>query len=307
MIQIKNIKYSIFALSGLLFLASCEGSEDLSSKSVINVSQTPNSEFQTYLNQNFEKPYNIAVNYQWQNNSSFDRMQLFPPNEAKAYEVAKALNVIWIDLYMQVAGKELLKEMSPAEIKLFGNANIDSFGVEKWQLSNDSPFPFTIFKVDDFNKNNEESMIRLSRNVQNNMAKLMAYHKKFDLEEFSNLNFRKYKLDDFGEKKEASELSSVPFYVGFYSFSAARYDVYEDFAETMSVLLSYPKHEVDQMIEYAATPADDYYKEVERARQAKKTLEAKRDFVTKYLKEEFDIDINVLNLQNLIRLKKYAQ
>lgn len=75
----------------------------------------------------------------------------------------------------------------------------------------------------------------------------------------------------------------------------------------MSVLLSYPKHEVDQMIEYAATPADDYYKEVERARQAKKTLEAKRDFVTKYLKEEFDIDINVLNLQNLIRLKKYAQ
>lgn len=150
-------------------------------------------------------------------------------------------------------------------------------------------------------------MIRLSRNVQNNMAKLMAYHKKFDLEEFSNLNFRKYKLDDFGEKKEASELSSVPFYVGFYSFSAARYDVYEDFAETMSVLLSYPKHEVDQMIEYAATPADDYYKEVERARQAKKTLEAKRDFVTKYLKEEFDIDINVLNLQNLIRLKKYAQ
>lgn len=179
---------------------------------------------------------------------------------------------------MQVAGKELLKEMFPAEIKLFGNANIDSFGVEKWQLSNDSPFPFTIFKVDDFNKNNEESMIRLSRNVQNNMAKLMAYHKKFDLEEFSNLNFRKYKLDDFGEKKEASELSSVPFYVGFYSFSAARYDVYEDFAETMSVLLSYPKHEVDQMIEYAATPADDYYKEVERARQAKKTLEAKKRF-----------------------------
>lgn len=51
MIQIKNIKYSIFALSGLLFLASCEGSEDLSPKSVINVSQTPNSEFQTYLNQ----------------------------------------------------------------------------------------------------------------------------------------------------------------------------------------------------------------------------------------------------------------
>lgn len=218
MIQIKNIKYSIFALSGLLFLASCEGSEDLSPKSVINVSQTPNSEFQTYLNQNFEKPYNIAVNYQWQNNSSFDRMQLFPPNEAKAYEVAKALNVIWIDLYMQVAGKELLKEMFPAEIKLFGNANIDSFGVEKWQLSNDSPFPFTIFKVDDFNKNNEESMIRLSRNVQNNMAKLMAYHKKFDLEEFSNLNFRKYKLDDFGEKKKPQSFLLFLFMLAFIVF-----------------------------------------------------------------------------------------
>ncbi|MRJ11152.1 hypothetical protein EDL98_08690 [Ornithobacterium rhinotracheale] len=306
MIQIKNIKYSIFALSGLLFLASCEGSEDLSPKSVIEVAQTPNSEFQTYLNQNFEKPYNIAVNYQWQSNNAFGKAKLYPPEEEKAFEMSKALKATWVDLYTEVVGEEFFKKMAPTEVNLFGNANIDTFGVENWQLQNDSPFPFTIFRVDRFSRNIHD-LTRLSRNVQNNMAKLMMYRKKIDAEAFAKLNFYKYQLSDYGKDVDIAELPSRVFALGFYSVSAYRHDVYEDFAETLSVLLSFPKHEIDEMIEYASTPSDDYYKEVERARLAKKTLEAKRDFVTKYLKDEFDIDLNVLNLQNLIRLRKYAQ
>lgn len=306
--QMRNTKYLSVAFLGFFLLFNCEDStEALSAKSVIEIpSSVEDSEAQTFLNENFKQPYNIFINYQWQSNGTFDKTQLYPPNEARAFEVSKALKTIWVDLYAEVAGEEFMKEMAVAEVKLFGNPNIDSFGVEKWQLRNDSPFPLSIFRVDEFERD-AKHLTRLSRNIQNNMAKLMMYRKSFDTEAFAKLNFRKYRLSDVGKDIDVATLSPGAFNLGYYSIPASRYDVYEDFAETLSILISYPKYQIDEMIEYAGTPIDDYYKEVERARQAKKTLEAKRDFVTKYLKNEFNIDINVLNLKNLIRIKEYAQ
>lgn len=96
-------------------------------------------------------------------------------------------------------------------------------------------------------------------------------------------------------------------YNGFYSIPATRYNVEEDFAETVSVILSTPKQEINRIIEAASTPSDNYIKEIKRAENAKKTLEAKRNFVTKYFKEEYNINIDILNVKCLIRMQNYLK
>lgn len=288
-----------------LFFIQCNDDDTLRDESVIQVQEKPNTELQKWIDDTYQKPYNIEVAYQWSSESTFKNTLLYPPEEQKVKMYLTALKSVWIDLYNEIGGEDFIKNLSPTQIKLFGDANIDGFGVERLQVTEKSPFPFTLFRVNEF-QNNKESVERLVRNVQNNTAKLMALRKPFDKEAFAKLNMRPYRLNDTGAGRDIYKISTV-FYQGYYSIPASRYDVDEDFAETMSVLITYPKYEVDQMIEFAATPSDNYYKEVERARQAKITLEAKRDFVAKYLRDKYDINLYLLNIKNLVYIQSYLK
>ncbi|MBV7440363.1 putative zinc-binding metallopeptidase [Weeksellaceae bacterium TAE3-ERU29] len=300
-------KYIIpsFAFFVSLLFIQCSDDDSLREESVIQMQEKPNTELQTWIDETYQKPYNIEIAYQWSSESTFKNTLLYPPEEEKVKMYLKALKSVWIDLYNEMGGEDFIKNLSPTEIKLFGDANIDGFGVERLQVTEKSPFPFTLFRVNEF-QNNKQSVERLVRNVQNNTAKLMALRKPFDKEAFAKLNMRPYRLNDIGSGRDIYKISTS-FYQGFYSFPAGRFSVDEDFAETLSVLLTYPKHEVDQMIEYASTPSDSYYKEVERARQAKVTLEAKRDFVAKYLKDKYDIDLYLLNIKSLVYIQNYLK
>lgn len=287
----------------MLFSSLQCSEETLATKSVVEDNKLPNSPLSQWIQENFTQPYNIEVKYQWQQESTYDKSTLYPPKEEKAQHYLKALKYLWIDLYKEIAGQDFIKTLSPYEIKLFGGANIDGFGVERMQLAGNQYFPVSLFNIDEFEKDSLK-IKKLTRNIQNHTAKLMILKKPFDKEKFAKLNTFPYILSNTGAGADIYT-AVYPSYTGFYSIPATRYNVEEDFAETFSVLVTTPRQEINRMIESAATPTDDYLKEVKRAENARRTLEAKRNFVTQYLNDEYNINIDVLTVKNLIRMQNY--
>ena len=122
-----KIKYFILSVAALM-LAAC--SEDaLDSTSIFDKgSQTPKTEFDTWLQKNYVEPYNIDFKYRFEYKESDVSKNLAPADYDKAIALAKLTKYLWLESYEELMGRDFIRTYAPKVLNLIGSVAYDSNG-----------------------------------------------------------------------------------------------------------------------------------------------------------------------------------
>lgn len=301
----KMKKIGVFLIVFIFFIG-CVKPEKLNKESVFIKENIKKTELDYWIDKNYTKPYGIAVKYQGDAVSKYTNV--YPPKKEKVLPVLKALKTLWINLYNdpKVGGKNFIANTPPININLYGGKNTGS-GREEIATPG-SALTIHIYNVDSFDEKNDKAVFKLLRIVYHNYAKRLIESKPFNREEW-----RKITLHHFyhGWQKEFGNIYTPFFkpayFFGFYSLMA-RKNIEDDFAETISVILTHTDKEIEEVIKISKKnegPGVAYFDNL--ARTAHVSIINKRKFVTKYFNENWQINLKRMQSMSITKRNNYLK
>lgn len=272
----KNYISFIFAAALLLAGAVSCSKDELSPDSVISTEVTAKNQFDRWLEQTFLKPYNIEFKYRYEINESDMNFFTVPPTYENAIIMAHLVKYLCVDTYDEVAGQDFTKGYFP---KMF-------FLIGVWEYLNNGTY---ILGTAEGGKKIMLSGVNFLQEHLGNADDLNYYYIKTIHHEFTHiLNQTTPYQADFklvtANGYVADNWSSSPYnkeYLqnGFISSYAQHSDT-EDFAEMTSIYITNPKSWWDEQISKAGKGAT--------------AINAKLDYVRKYMTDTWHIDMDKL-------------
>lgn len=119
---------------GLALLATVAGTltscsdDDLSDVSVIKESQTTENAFDKWLYNNFVTPYNIEIQYRYNDNESDMQYYDVPADSAQSVELAHIIKYTCVDAYTQAAGMTFTRTYFPKLFSFLGEFEYENNG-----------------------------------------------------------------------------------------------------------------------------------------------------------------------------------
>ncbi|MHC0442853.1 zinc-binding metallopeptidase [Flavobacterium sp. 3-210] len=269
----KIVKTKAFIMAGAILLASCTH-EEQPKESNLDFSTPLKTELDNWISVNFLDPYNISVSYEWNQNLVDNNRYLFPPKIDKVQPAMDVVKKIWIDSYTKVGGENFVKKIAPREFVLVGGINLNTNGTVTLGLA-DAGQKVTLFQIDQLNKKDRADVSQFIHTIQHEYVHILNQTKPFDEQAWSKLTPTGYTSSWYVEATATSRA------LGFLT-SYARLNIYEDFAETASTILTSSKAEYDEILQ-SITDAN-----------AKANIKAKEALVVKYYKDAFNIDFYAL-------------
>ncbi len=252
-----------------LSLAACNNKETLNPESVIQPRVTAQTALDTYIYNNFQKPYNISVTYNYIDADFEMGKYFYPPTEAKVQPMLEIVKKIWIDSYTQVAGQDFIKSVAPRQISLIGGYNMNSDGTITLGFA-DSGMKITLFNVDQLDVTKHDATRQYFHTIQHEYCHIINQRKPYS-EEYGKItpsdytaNWYNIQLADANKK-------------GFITPYSMLNDI-EDFAEMTSGILSMSKTDWDAKVN--AIPEE-----------GRNIIRKKEEFVVSYFKSEWNIDL----------------
>lgn len=258
-------------------LVACDTQENLDPKSVTDVKTIgTKTAVDTYIYENFQKPYNINVTYRWKDSDFEFNKYLYPPTQAKVIPLLEAIRKIWIEPYEQVGGSDFIKSVAPRQISLNGGANYSSTGVKTVGFA-DNGARITLFEVDNFSLTSQRAK-SVFETVQHEYCHIINYKKNFS-DDYKLITPNGYSSTwHLTTDAQAREEGFITAY--------SKANEMEDFAEMTMVMLTSSKTQFDAIINRVKDTT------------AKENLRKKEKFVADYFKNEWNIDI--YELQQII-------
>lgn len=226
---IKILKLSLAASVLLGMFASCEKESALDSKSVLDTTPKAMSPLDTWLKDTYTTPYNIAVDYKWDQYKVDNNRYLTPPSPSNVQKVMKVVKKVWIDSYTEVTYSEFIKEYTNREIVLVGGVNLNKDGTVTLGLA-DQGQRITLFTVDLINVSSVPEIRRFIHTIQHEYVHILNQKKVFDKKEYGEITPGGY--DSNWSNISPSQALSKGF-ITPYSCS----NVDEDFAEIAASML----------------------------------------------------------------------
>ena len=96
--------------------------------SILEVEEEELSELDQWIMDNFTKPYNIEILYQWVDFESNQDYNLVPPEEDKVRPFLEVIKTVWVDPYLKVAGDDFFATLCPKQVMLIGSAGYNEDG-----------------------------------------------------------------------------------------------------------------------------------------------------------------------------------
>nr|WP_314554796.1 putative zinc-binding metallopeptidase [uncultured Capnocytophaga sp.] len=252
-----------------LSLAACNNKETLNPESVIQPRVTAQTALDTYIYNNFQKPYNISVTYNYIDADFEMGKYFYPPTEAKVQPMLEIVKKVWIDSYTQVAGQDFIKSVAPRQISLIGGYNMNSDGTITLGFA-DSGMKITLFNVDQLDVTKHTATRQYFHTIQHEYCHIINQRKPYS-EEYGKItpsdytaNWYNIQLADANKK-------------GFITPYSMLNDI-EDFAEMTSGILSMSKTDWDAKVN--AIPEE-----------GRNIIRKKEEFVVSYFKSEWNIDL----------------
>ncbi|EGC86147.1 putative lipoprotein [Prevotella denticola CRIS 18C-A] len=125
------MKKNILALSLLAAItagfASCSD-DDLSSESVIKRSTTTETAFDKWLYKNFVSPYNIQIQWRYEDNESDMAYYDVPADSAQSVELAHIIKYTCVEAYTQAAGINFTRRYFPKLFSFLGEFEYENSG-----------------------------------------------------------------------------------------------------------------------------------------------------------------------------------
>jgi substrate import-associated zinc metallohydrolase lipoprotein len=117
-------------LMALLFaVSSCSDDDEISSTSVFeDVTTKQKNEFDTWLENNYRKPFNIDFKYRYSDKESDLSYNVIPAEFEKSMGLAILVKYMWLDVYTETVNMEFMKTNVPRIIQLTGSYKWNSNG-----------------------------------------------------------------------------------------------------------------------------------------------------------------------------------
>ncbi|EIA08218.1 putative zinc-binding metallopeptidase [Flavobacterium frigoris] len=263
-------KYTkLILLSAVVLLGACSGDEPLK-ESQLDLSTPPKTELDNWIDINYLNPYNINVQYKWNQNAVDNNRFLYPPIQSKVQPVLEIVQRIWLDSYKAVAGENFVKNIAPREFVLVGGVNLNTTGTITLGLAEGGK-RITFFETDNVNKTNRANIKRFVRTIQHEYIHILNQTKPFDEKSMAKITPTGYSSAWYNTS-DADALQQ-----GFLT-AYAKSNINEDFAETAATIL------VNSKAEYATILAG-----VTNATTLA-NIKTKEAIVVKYYKDAFGID-----------------
>lgn len=223
----------------------------------------------TYLN-----PYNINVQYKWNQNTVDNSRYLFPPTIEKVQPALEIVQTIWLKSYSEIGGADFVKKIAPREIVLVGGVNLNSVGTRTLGLAEGGQ-RVTLFETDYIDQSDRDNVSEFIHTIQHEYIHILNQHKPFDEKAWARITPVGYTADWYNyDIPESNEIGFITSY--------ARSNINEDFAETASMILIYSKAEYAAFLAGIQDPT------------ALAALKAKEALVVKYFKEAYNMDFYAL-------------
>lgn len=290
---------NLLAIAALVFVfTACDKEDSLNDQSVLPVGELDNSAEGIYLRETFEKPFGIRVNYNFDRNhygSGRDALRnLTPPQRKNVIPAMEMVEHIWIDPYRQLAGKEFLDTIRPIEFLLAGGFAFNNDGTRTLGLAS-AGVTIVLYELD-YLKEEVYFAQQFIHTIQHEYIHIINMKQEFDENEFGSDTRALYTPNwyerpsyeayfaDYMTEAEYDALSNdeLANRLGFVT-SYARSNIFEDFAETASYLLTHTEQEYNAMLDEITskgfrTEANNIRKKAQRV----------RDYFQRYFELDFD-------------------
>lgn len=261
------------ALLLIITLVSC-AHEDQPGESQLDFTRPNQTTLDNWITTNYLNPYNINVQYKWNQNTVDNSRFLFPPLVEKVQPALEIVQKIWLDSYAKIGGADFVKIIAPREIVLVGGVNLNSVGTKTLGLAEGGQ-RVTLFETDYIEQTNRANVTQFIHTIQHEYIHILNQHKPYDEKSWAKITPVGYTADWYNYTVPVSNE------IGFIT-SYARSNINEDFAETASVIL------ISSKADYAAFLA------AIKSPTALFALKAKEALVVKYFKDAFNMDFYAL-------------
>lgn len=271
----KLFKYNKIATVAMVSIAmfSC-AHEDQPKESQLDFTQPAKTTLDNWITTNYLTPYNINVQYKWNQNTVDNSRFLFPPTLEKVQPALEIVQKIWLSSYETIGGPDFVKKIAPREIVLVGGVNLNSVGTRTLGLAEGGQ-RVTLFETDYIDRTNRTNVTEFIHTIQHEYIHILNQHKPFDEKSWSAITPAGYTADWYNFAIPVSNE------IGFIT-SYARLNINEDFAETAAMILITSKADYATFLSKIKSPT------------ALAALKAKEALVVKYFKEAFDMDFYAL-------------
>ncbi|ABQ05913.1 substrate import-associated zinc metallohydrolase lipoprotein [Flavobacterium johnsoniae] len=267
-------KYRAVAMISVSMLFAACAQEDQPKETQLDYTVRNKTELDTWIETSFLNPYNIKVYYEWNQNLVDNNRFLFPPTVDRVKPAMEVVKAIWIDSYSTIGGADFVKKISPREFVLVGGTNLNTSGTVTLGIAEGGQ-RVTLFELDYLNRKSRADVTRFIHTIQHEYVHILNQTKPFDEQAWAKLTPAGYTSSWYIYTDAASRA------LGFIT-NYARLNIYEDFAETASIILTSSKAEYDAILA-SVTDAT-----------AKANLKKKEAIVVQYYKDNFGMDFYAL-------------
>lgn len=287
----KIFKYTVVLLA-VFAIASCN-KDSLSSTSVITIDQQTKNEFDLWLESNFVNPYNIQVKYRYDLNETSFSYYTIPADYDCSVMLAHLVKYLCIDSYDEVAGITFTKHYFPKLFVFIGEWEYNNAGTirlgtaeggKKITLSGVNYLPQVIsLQWGDYSTTPAENLNHYYiKTIHHEFTHILNQTKDYPTE-FKQITPNDYVQDSWN----ASEYSGENLYKGFIS-AYARKDDREDFAELLALYVTNTSEQWEEWMQAASVDSEG------NPASGRDLIETKMDIVKNYMKDFFQVDLDVL-------------
>lgn len=255
-------------LTILCLLLSCRKNADITPGSYLSTTPPSGNELDSWIEENFAKPYNIEVVYRWSQPLLGMDDYLYPPALDSVKPMLKLIKKLWIEPYSSVADPRLVSKVAPRQLVLVGGmkaipgATILGTAQQGRRV--------ILYEVNLMRKNSLSELAHLLHVVQHEYVHILNQTKPFDERTFGKIT-PDYSPEHVTSNDEAAQAE------GFVT-SYAQTNAWEDFAEMGAMMLTCSRSEWK-----------DALKTVPETGQSK--IKQKEQLVVEYYKTAYGIDL----------------
>ena len=282
----------------VLFFTSCS-KERLSTDSVVdaNLGEHHPTELDTWIIENYTKPYGIEVVYRWDPNVIQDGTYAYPASIGKIQTILETLKELWIDVYVnpEIGGDRFFLGKNPLKIYLYGGRALDVNGVEMLGNSKAGSLEMSVYNVDKFNPHSKDDLFVFMRSVHHQFAKRLADVYPYDRNKFLMFSDGYYmRTTDFLNRTSLPTTGKSFLLIRDYATKAgfctlpAMVLPEDDFAEMTSVMLMTNPNELKRKFTHAA-------------------LKEKQEFIEEYYMRQVKIPFRKLQVACIKKMNAFQQ
>lgn len=281
----------IFALLVGIMLPSCS-EDDLSSKSIFDVTTEPKSVFDDWLDVNYLKPYNIDYKYRMEDIELTYGKNLTPASLKYSMQLAKIIKHVWLDAYAEVGGRDFVSGSAPSILHLVGSASWNNDGTITLGTA-EGGLKITLYMINWLDPTSLENLNEYYLGTMHHEFTHILHQTKDYPQEFNLISAGNY-LQSNWHTRDVNEYAPMGF-VSAYAGSMAL----EDITEVTARYITYTDAEWDYIFANAG-------------KEGREKIERKISIMKKYMMDEWNIDMDLLRrsvekrmneIQNLILIE----